>query len=144
MKLEELAKKIIRDNEYLALATSEGTKPWASPVHYGVDGNYIFYFVSIPSSKHCSNIDGNPKVSFAIYNSTVPEGQGNGIQVDGKAELLENSEYEHALQYYKSVFVSTDIEGLMKSPYRIYKITPEHIFINDPHAKVDGRVEIKL
>ncbi len=144
MDLTAETKKIIATNTYLTIATSDGENPWISPVHYGVDENYIFYFCSMPISHHSKLIEKNPNVAFAIFDSTAPEGKGIGIQVRARAELLPEAEYQHALKYYKSIFVPTDIEKIKKSPYKFYKLTPTEIYITDPKSDKDERAQIKL
>src|SRR3989344_7919391 len=86
-KLNDLARKIIEDNQLVSLATAnhEGD-PWISPVVYAYDKNWNLYFVSIRSSKHCQNIRLNKNVACAIYDSRHAWGTGTGLQIEAEVE----------------------------------------------------------
>lgn len=142
--LRAIAKNIIQDNQYLSLATSDKKgKPWVSPVYYCCDDKYNFYYASQVNSVHSKNIFRNPTVAYAIFNSTVPEGKGLGLQIAGKAQIVQEKELPQALPYYHSLFVTAEMLT-KKGPYKLFKIIPQKIFIQDPEAKVDRRVAVKL
>lgn len=142
--LRAIVKGIIQDNQYLSLATSDRKgKAWVSPVYYCCDSNYNFYYASQVSSVHSKNIFKNPTVAYAIFDSTAPEGTGIGVQIAGKARIVQDKELAQALPYYHSQFVTPEMLT-EKGPYKIFKIIPQKIFIQDPDAKVDKRVAVKL
>lgn len=88
----EIAKKIIEENIYMTIATSdENGIPWVAPLFYAVDDSYNFYFISQLSSLHSKHILKNPNVAFAIFDSHQKEGSGSGVQGSGKAYLLNGS-----------------------------------------------------
>src|SRR3989344_239935 len=52
--LNKLAREVIEKNQYVTIATSDiHGKVWISPVVYTYDKDYNFYFLSMPSAKHC-------------------------------------------------------------------------------------------
>ena len=106
-ELNKIAEKIIRNNIYLTLATTDKKgKPWASPVYYKTDDKFNFYFISQTNSVHIKNILKNTNVSFAIFDSRQPAGQGNGVQRLGKVYLLSDKKLKNALKWYKSSFIT--------------------------------------
>ena len=146
MNYSVIAKDILDSNIYMTLATSSNTgRPWAAPVYYCFDKKFNFYFISQLSSRHIRHILNNPTIAFAIYDSHQKEGVGNGVQGIGKARLLHDREIPEALKWYKTSFVESKLESFTgKAPYRLFKIVAKHLYILDPLAKVDKRIEVKL
>jgi uncharacterized protein YhbP (UPF0306 family) len=145
MNLTKLAKKIIRENIYCSLATTDGVNPWTAPLYYAVDKDYNFYFISQLNSRHTKHILKNPNVAFSIFDSHQPEGTGNGIQASGRVRLLKDEEIPEALKWYQSKFIEMKPESFMgKAPYRFFKIIPKDFYVLDPEAQVDKRVKVKL
>lgn len=142
--LNQIAQDIVKNNIYLTLATSDG-KPWAAPMYYCIDDKYNFYYISQLDSLHTKHILKNPDVSFAIFDSHAKEGEGNGIQATGKTYLIEGDKVSEALRWYKTNFIPTTPESFTGNvPYRLFKITPKKVYILDPKAKTDKRIEVKL
>lgn len=145
MDLVQIAKDIIKNNIYLTLGTTNGVIPWVAPLYYCVDPNYNFYFISQMDSLHTQHLLKNQNIAFAIFDSRVPEGKGNGIQGSGKAYLIKDEELPESLRYYHTVFIESKPESFTgNAPYRMFKLTPEHVYILDPKASTDKRVEVKL
>lgn len=140
----EVARKIIKDNIYMTIATAdENGTPWATPLFYAIDGSYSFYFISQLASLHSENILKDPSVSFAIFDSHQKEGSGNGVQGSGKVYLLNESEIPEAMKWYKTTFIEMKMESFIgDAPYRFFKLITEHFYIQDTEAKVDRRVEV--
>lgn len=89
---------------------------------------------------------------IAIYDSTVPEGTGEGVYIKAKAyELRDKKEAEYALSYLDKRVGKNhqDVtQFLGDKPRRIYKATAEKIWMNDD-GDVDGnyidiRTEVTL
>jgi len=153
--LNQLAKKIVENNEYLALATVDAEKSvWICIICYAQDKDFNFYFASIDTSRHSKNISKNKAVSFAIYDSRQDWGTGVGLQIEGTVEKVKPREISKATATYFSrkypygkvsgVFAEEFKKLLQKKTYSFYKITPTRIWINNPNANVDERVEVKL
>ncbi len=152
-ELNVLAKNIIEGNQYLALGTVSNNVFWVSPLAYSYDENWNFYFVSLPSSKHCVNLSKNGKVSFAIYDSHQGWGTGVGLQIEGIVEKVNPSEFSKVTKiYFTRKYpcgnVSNDFaDGLKKlldnQTYFFYKITPIKFWLNNPDSDIDERVKVK-
>lgn len=98
-----MVKSIITKNQYLTLATVD-TKgnPWASPVAYVYDEDFTFYWTSMHNSYHQLNIKHNPKVAFAIFDSTQKWGGGIGIQVEATVGQVSFGELPRVTAMYFS------------------------------------------
>mgnify|MGYP003553380249 CR=1 FL=1 len=149
--LQKKAKKIISDIIYINIATvSPEGKPWNSPVYSAFDENYNFYWASWKENEHSKNIVRNPDVFITTYDSTAPEGTGEGVYIQAKAyELTDPNEIEHATKYYygrKNGIPRKIDEFLGEYPRRMYKAIPEKMWINDEGSVngnyIDTRTEI--
>jgi len=120
---------IIKKIKYMTIATvcADGS-PWNTPLAPTPNKDLIFLWGSDENSVHSQNIRKEKRVFAVVYDSTVPEGFGEGVYMKGEAEEL--NEYEGAL--------------------RMYHFTPEKIWINDEERNDDGsfkkdrRVELNI
>lgn len=112
--LNQLAREIIEKNQYMTIGTADSDgNPWVSPVVYAYDNRWNFYFVSIPDSKHCTNIKKNNKVALAIFDSRQLLGEGVGLQTEGEARVLNAVESLQAAAVY---FRAPRLRGKKSSP----------------------------
>jgi len=83
MSLEQEARKIIEENMYCSLGTaSRSGLPWVSPVWFAYDKDYTFFWYSRKDAVHSMNILENKNTAIVLFNSTVAEGQGNGVYLE--------------------------------------------------------------
>jgi nitroimidazol reductase NimA-like FMN-containing flavoprotein (pyridoxamine 5'-phosphate oxidase superfamily) len=145
------AKEIIKSIHYITIATvSEDGQPWNSPVSAYYDKEFNFYWASYTENQHSKNIRENPRVFIVIYDSTAPEGTGEGLYMLAKAyQLNELSEVEDALNYRPESKKPREAkEYLGEYPRRMYKAVPEKFWINGD-GEIDGnyidvRFEVSL
>jgi Pyridoxamine 5'-phosphate oxidase len=68
---------------YITIATADSNgQPWNTPLYAAYDEHYNFYWASWTESVHSRNIRQNPAVFLVVYDSTVPEGTGEGIYIN--------------------------------------------------------------
>jgi len=151
------AKEIISNNIYMTIATAslEGD-PWISPVFFAYDDTYNLYWVSDKNSRHSKLLRENRRVAIVIFDSSAPEGEGDGVYFEAQAvELNDTQEVKKAMMIlgnratqdeFKIWKISEVTEG---GAWRIYKAIPkkaskltEGEYINGQY--VDRRVEINL
>lgn len=146
------AKKIIGEIVYITLATvSKDGVPWNTPLWSAHDKDYNFYFGSPKNTQHAKNIRANGKGFVVIYDSRIPEGEGEGVYITATVkELTRVGEVKEAIKVmYKSKAkdVSTD-KFLGKSILRAYKVIPKKVWINDAERRdelyIDFRISVKL
>ncbi len=127
---------------YCCLATinDDGT-PWASPLFFGYDESLNIYWRSAVNSRHSQNIERQPDVSIVIYDSNSNWGEGKGLYMKGRAEIVEGNEsnVQNALRHLdrRSNKKTQQSELLGDSPRRVYKFTPSSIWVNKSLPK-DG------
>jgi nitroimidazol reductase NimA-like FMN-containing flavoprotein (pyridoxamine 5'-phosphate oxidase superfamily) len=153
MSQAEQARRVIADSRYLTVATTNGSgAPWNTPVYFGFDERFNFYWASWRENQHSRNIIVNPSVFIVIYDSNAPEGTGLGVYIQARARQLEQlNEAEHAVHclYARNSRPPRDArEFLGDYPRRLYQATPERCWINvagDLDGNfIDQRVEVGL
>jgi nitroimidazol reductase NimA-like FMN-containing flavoprotein (pyridoxamine 5'-phosphate oxidase superfamily) len=140
IRAAEIVKRIL----YITIASvSVDGKPWNTPVYSAFDDDLNFYWASDKNSQHSQNVRTNQDIFLVVYDSTVPEGTGEGVYLQAKAQELTN-EYE-ALAALR---VLDERVGKAKernfSNYsgdavlRVYKATPQSIWMNDDDKDENG------
>ncbi len=132
------AKEIIKSIHYLTLSTvTPDAKPWNSPLAYSVDNNFNFYFGSPKNTQHSENIKNNENAFVVIYDSTAPDGQGEGVYFTAKVkELANQEEVKHAIEIMFGAESNYNVSQFIgESKLRAYKITPESVWMNDAEEK---------
>lgn len=154
--LSKRAKEIIQRIFYITLATvSSDGEPWNSPVYSAYDEDYNFYWASDQNGQHSQNIDKNGKAFIVVYDSTVPEGTGEGVYIQALAKALEtDEEIKNAMVYLDGrVGKKKDPTKRIKEfqgdrPRRVYQAVPQKVWINGDGEingyYIDTRVEVKL
>ncbi len=120
---------ILKNIKYITIATvcADGS-PWNTPMAPTFDKELNFRWGSDEHSVHSENIRNEKRVFIVIYDSTAPEGTGEGVYMKGEA--VELDEYEGNL--------------------KIYTFKPHQIWINDEEKNEDGsfkrdiRIELNI
>lgn len=151
---KQKAKEIIEKIQYITIATcSRDGVPWNTPVYSAYDEDYNFYWISWRENQHSKNIRENNQVFLVIYDSTVPEGEGEGVYIKAKAcELNDEEEIEYGLKYLderiNKLGRHTVSQFRDNMPRRVYKAVREQAWMNaegDINGEyIDKRVEIDL
>ncbi len=122
--------EILKKIHYITIATvCDDGSPWNSPVSASFDAELNFFWGSSPDNTHSRNIRHNGKVFVVIFDSTVPEGTGEGLYLKGE---------------------TTELDFEFGEVIKKYRFTPEQIWINDEVKNDDGsykhdvRVELNL
>jgi len=124
------AKAIIGKIHYINVATvNEDGSPWNTAVSATHDDQLVFSWGSSPDNVHSQNIRRDGRAFVTIYDSTAPEGTGEGVYLRGRAEELGPEE-------------GTAVYA--------YRFIPEQAWINDEAKNGDGsyqhdiRIELPL
>ena len=132
--------EILQTIRYATIATvTPDGQPWNTPVAHILDQDLTIYWASDKNNQHSKNIRSSPVAYAVIYDSTVPEGEGEGVYI--QAEAVEISSPEEVLHIRKLLkgesHVARDNEFLGDDVRRMYKLTPQHMWINDAEVQ-DG------
>jgi general stress protein 26 len=108
---------ILKSIHYITIATvCEDGSPWNSPVSATLDTDFTFKWGSNPENVHSQNIRRDNRVFVVIFDSTAPEGTGEGVYMTGRAEELEEE----------------------NNSIKKYRFVPKRIWINDELKNEDG------
>ncbi|MGH7249765.1 MAG: pyridoxamine 5'-phosphate oxidase family protein [Minisyncoccia bacterium] len=145
------AKEIVQSIIYATIATaSKDGKPWNSPVRHCFDKDMNIYWFSDKENQHSKNVRKNEDIFIVIYNSTVPEGQGEGVYFEAKAvELNDPEEIRLARRIKNGPDKDAPDDFMGNAIRRVYKATPVKAWMNDSDEKDgiflrDYRIEIPL
>lgn len=146
------AAEVIKQILYLTLATSSSDgKPWNSPVARFYDNDLNFYWFSDKQSIHSTNIRNNENVFAVIYDSTMAEGTGEAVYMEGTAhEVNDENEVEQIVSWQSGSMKVSFGQVMGDSIHRFYKFTPLRIWMNDDQKDENGdyikdiRVEVPI
>lgn len=151
----EQAKRILKSNNYMTLATAIDNKPWSTPVFYAYDEHYNFYWYSRKDTWHSLVIKENNKVAASIFGVAD---EGFGVYLEGIASEVREDELEHVIEIYAAKGAKNDEERkqlttqedfLDDALVRMYKLVPNKIYVSNESTKwkgkwIDSRSEVKL
>jgi general stress protein 26 len=138
------ARAIVQRILYVTIATASAEgQPSNSPVYSSYDNHANFYWASSPKAQHSRNIDNNGKAFLVIYDSTVPEGTGEGVYVEATAAALSDpAEIDEAMRNLalragKQFGPETDrlLEARLQCMYRA---TPKRVWVNGFESDEQG------
>jgi len=153
---DKRSSEIIKQILYITIAsvTKDG-KPWNTPVYSAFDEELNFYWFSDKNSQHSNNVRDTKNVFLVIYDSTVPEGTGEGVYIQAEVlELNEETEVLGALNVLDTRvgkakerdFASYSGDAVLRG----YKAIPKRAWMNDDDKDAQGnyirdiRVELPL
>ncbi|MGW9630212.1 pyridoxamine 5'-phosphate oxidase family protein [Agromyces sp. NPDC055520] len=143
-----MAQRLIEQNTYLTLATSDGAgRPWASPVWFASRGLSEFYWVSRTGRRHSRNIEGRPEVALVVFDSTVPVGHAEAVYVDAVAGQVDDVDLAAALAVYSGRSIEQGLPAWDASavtgdaPHRLYVARSVDVFVLD---ETEGRVGVPV
>jgi len=134
----ETAASIIKEIIYMNISTvCEDGSPWGSPVYCAYDNELNFYWTSSPNNIRSKNLKNDNRTFVTIYDSTVPEGTGEGVYFQGVAEALDDPEEIINAREYTQARKGKSAEGNANmifsgdSERKIYRFTPTKAWLND-------------
>ncbi len=146
----KIAKDILKTTRYAAIATvTQEGKAWNTPVAHDIDENYNIYWYSDKENQHSINIRNNPSVFIVIYDSTAPDGEGEGVYIEATAEEFTTEEEVNKALRINSHNTEDAKEFLGENIRRCYKATPQKMWVNEAEEKEgvflrDYRVEVDI
>jgi hypothetical protein len=98
----------------LSLATCYDNQAWSTDLFYASDDSCQLYFVSSGTTRHCQHIEGNPQVSVSISGEFADWGAIKGLQLDGVASVVSESDRDGVIETYLAKFPS--LQKLYQAP----------------------------
>ena len=88
----------------LSLATCHDGRPWSTDLFYASDDSCQLYFVSGATTLHCQNIADNSRVSATISRQCDDWRDIKGLQLDGVARAVVESDRDGVIDRYLTKF----------------------------------------
>lgn len=98
----------------LTLATTAGGTAWAATVFYASDAQLNLYFVSDLRTRHGREMARESRVAAAINRDVCTWDEVIGLQLEGRASVLQGDERQQALAIYLARF--PDVRRLFEEP----------------------------
>lgn len=93
----------LQAHHVMSLATSGPEGPWSAAVFYASDG-VTLYFLSAPSSRHSRDIEASGRAAATIHSDIADWREIRGLQLEGAASRIAESERAAALARYGAKF----------------------------------------
>lgn len=138
----------LRAHRVATLATMAESGPWAAAVFYASD-NHTLYFISSPNSRHCRNLEQDPRAAATIQGDYDNWRTIKGVQMEGMVSRLLGADEKRARQLYAEKFPL--IGKLESAPapivaalrrVRWYHLRPTRLFFIDNSVGFGHREEI--
>jgi uncharacterized protein len=137
----------------MTLATCSGNVPWAATVFY-VNEGFRLYFFSVPDSRHCQNLAGNPGVAVTIQEDYRDWRMIKGIQLEGKVVQIDSviekgkAMVAYGRKYPEVIKLFTNPQsGLFYRAFlkvKFYCVIPEQVFYIDNEQGFGKRQELRV
>jgi len=149
-KLQQRVRDYLAAHHVATLATMGSDGPWAAAVFYVSDG-YTLYFLSSPSTRHCTNLKRDPRVAVTIQDDCSGWKEIKGIQLEGGVRELSGAEETAARRLYAEKYplvgqLSLVPDAIVKALARVrwFRLDPARLYFIDNSAAFGQRDEIKL
>ncbi len=146
MDPNQIAREYIKSAHVMQLATVAGNQPWLCTVHYAVDAEWNFYWLSMRNRRHSLELVANPKVAVTIVKN--PEVK-HAIQMEGEASEVAADQLEYAHNLYGEAYGQKDnrldeAKSGKQDQRTYYVFKPSHVMMfdesflpNDPSHEIN-------
>jgi uncharacterized protein YhbP (UPF0306 family) len=151
MDLKQQIKNYLKDKRVMQLATSSDNQPWVCSIHFYMDAEFNFYWISSTSRRHSKDVVTNKNVSatILIHEDTTDEPYVVGISTEGKAKLVDRDELKVVVEKFAQKFnkptnfVPDNLNG--RTTYKFYCFKPTKLVLFDNKTYPDKpRQEVEL
>lgn len=132
----------------MTLATARNGTPWTCTLTFAHDPELRLLFLSRPATRHCRDLEANPRVAVAIHDPDTAgdRGRARGLQAVGAARRLRGPEALAGLATFGTRFgrsVDRLRDALEVRHAGIYRVDLERAWLLD-REDLGGRVELSL
>jgi pyridoxamine 5'-phosphate oxidase-like protein len=147
----ETVPRLLAEIKYLVLGTAdEAGNPWTTPVYFAAADPRRLYWVSSPDSRHSRNIAVRPRVSIAVFDSTVPIGGAEATYLSATAGPAADDETDDALAVLNTRLPDgrhLDRDDLLPNGLlRIYRadVAEHFVLIGGGDTRFDNVIDMRL
>lgn len=133
----------------VTLATHGPDGPWASAVFYVSDG-LVLYFLSAPTTRHCRNLEGDPRVAVTVQEDYSEWKDIKGVQMAGRVSRLDALGSVRAAARYARKFAFADpgracgaiVAAMAKIAW--YRLEPDTVYFIDNERGLGSRERLDV
>jgi hypothetical protein len=107
-------RELLTGHSTITLATVHEGHSWAAAVFYASDADLNLYFVSDLKTRHGRDLHHDARVTGAVNHDVATWGEVIGLQIEGRAVVLEGEVRLKALDIYLEKF--PDVQRLFDKP----------------------------
>ena len=129
------------------LATAGPEGPWAAAVFYASDAALNLYFVTDPKTRHGRDLSAGGRVAAAIHAEAKSWKEIRGLQLEGAARPLGETERPAALAVYLSKFPGIQQEPALQqrlAAIALWRLTPSLVRVIDNRERFGWKEELRL
>jgi nitroimidazol reductase NimA-like FMN-containing flavoprotein (pyridoxamine 5'-phosphate oxidase superfamily) len=143
LDIEKTIREYLPQAVHMSLGTCNNNKPWVCEVHFAYDNDLNFYFVSLPSTRHCQEIAANPYVAANIVTQHHLNQKVRGVYLEGRAEELHGVDENHpAYQAFEGRFHrGPGLIATANTPEgaKFHRITVSDLYVFDGYTSVPSQ-----
>jgi len=138
------------------LATTGAVGPWAAAVFFASDDELNLYFVTDPGTRHGRDLAAGGRVAAAIHADAASWNEIRGLQLEGLARPVSETERPAALAAYLGKF--PEIRRVFEAPrddterglqrrlaaITLWRLAPERIRVIDNRERFGWKEELRL
>jgi uncharacterized protein YhbP (UPF0306 family) len=138
-KLNASISRILNENILGSVASINNNESYIHTAYFSYNKALELFFISDPATQHTFNIEKNPSVAIAIYDSKQPwDNNKCGLQIFGKCEIAKNTKLVEGTMLYLKRFAGLKqwikhpddfVKGAINS--KMFLITPHSIKLFD-------------
>lgn len=149
MNAPEQLLEYLGTHNVMTLATVGADGPWAAAVFYVNEGTAL-YFLSAPTTRHCQNMQCNPRIAATVQEDYSQWEQIKGVQIEGTVQRLNANDQHHAADLYAQKFAFMDplriptafAAAMQKIAW--YRLTPASLYFIDNSLGLGHRVRVEV
>ena len=154
-ELNELARRLVAEQNTLTLATAEGDTAWAAPVYY-VFLKSSFYFLSSPNSRHITEALKSSRASASMHATASTWEEIRGLQMAGRIRVVNPGldaiqvlraylkKYPFTKEFFKEN-ISLDLDTFaQRFGVKLYRFIPTLVYYLDNQIRFAFREEVTL
>lgn len=148
--------RMLEVHNTLTLATCNDGRPWAASLFFASDSGLNLYFVSDSSTRHARDIAASPDVVATVNADTSRWADVCGLQIQGRATVVEGLARANALRHYLAKFA--EVRALFEAPQRpdettigerlkaanVYRVEPRWIRLIDNSRGFGFKLEFQI
>lgn len=139
------ARVVLSENKYMALATQDGSGPWAAALAFTLLAPRSLCFVSQTASRHGRAIEDNGAVAGVIFDSSAAAEDVESIQFSGQAAVVSDPDrIREVLTAGGGEADEAEVERIANNPaVALYEVQVSDAYVLDQAAWLERGIDAR-